>query len=260
VTGKGGLRALLAVMALVLGLAACSSSRASTNAAGKGYGTVTVLAAASLTGAFGQLAVQFEHARPGTHIRLSFGGSSSLAEQIANGAPADVFASADQANMAKVAQAGLLDGPSRVFARNLLQIVVAKGNPQHITGLADLSRHGLTVVLAGPAVPAGHYARQAFAKAGAKVPAASEATDVSQIITQVELGQADAGVAYVTDVRAAAGKVSGVAIPAADNVEASYPVGVLKGGPSSRGGHAFAAFVTSQAGRATLARYGFLSP
>jgi molybdate transport system substrate-binding protein len=255
------LAAALAVV--VVGVAACGGSSSTTSAdphSKHGYGTVTVLAAASLTSAFGQLAAEFDRAYPGTHVALSFGGSSMLAEQIINGAPADVFASADQTNLAKVSSAGMIHGTPTPFAENRLEIVVARGNPKHISTLADLDRHGLVISLAGPAVPVGRYARQAFAEARVKVPAASQATDVSQVITQVELGQADAGVVYVTDVRAAGSKVSGVAIPSSSNVQARYPIGVVKGGADTAGGSAFVSFVTSPDGEAVLARYGFLRP
>jgi molybdate transport system substrate-binding protein len=142
-------------------------------------GTITVFAASSLTAAYTTIGKEFEKSYPGTMVTFSFGGSSMLVSQIQQGALGDVFASADQPNMQKLIQAGLTAESPIVFARNDLEIVVAKGNPKHITSLADLARSGLVVVLCAPAVPCGHYAAQALQKAGVRVEPASQEADHS---------------------------------------------------------------------------------
>lgn len=221
-------------------------------------GTVTVLAAASLTTAFQTMAGAFEKAYPGAKVALSFAGSSTLAQQIQQGAPADVFASADEANMQKLVEAGALAAAPRMFAHNQLQIIVAAGNPKHIAGLADLTKPGLTIALCGPTVPCGRYAAEAFATAGVAPPAASQELDVKAVLNKVSMGEVDAGIVYVTDVRAAAGKVEGVDIPVSSNVMARYPIAVVKNAPNAAAAEAFVAFVVSPEGQRLLARFGFL--
>ncbi len=181
-------------------------------------------------------------------------------QQIREGAPADVFASADEANMQKLIDAKAVAGTPRVFARNLLQIVVAKGNPLRIAGLADLTKPGLIVVLCGETVPAGRYALEAFTKAGVTPPAGSRELDVKAVVSKVALGEADAGVVYVTDVRAARDKVEGVGLAAAHNVVAKYPIAVLSEARDPDTARAFIDFVLSDPGRKILGDYGFLSP
>ena len=223
-------------------------------------GSVTVLAAASLTSAFKDLGGQFEKDHSGVRVDLSFGGSSTLVAQVKQGAPGDVFASADQANMQALRDASLLGNTAQVFARNRLEIVVGAGNPKGIAGLSDLARPGLIVVLCAPSVPCGRYALQAFTKAGVTVKPASQETDVKAVVSKVSLGEADAGVVYVTDVRAGGSKVRGVDIPDAQNVVASYPIALLaesKNGPAAK---AFIEFVLLSQGQGILQRYGFLSP
>src|SRR5439155_2670434 len=246
--------AALAVMVLVA-LAACSGGASG----GTGPETVTVLAAASLTDAFTAAAHEFEASDRGTRVRLSFAGSPALVAQLEQGETADVVALADGPNMQQLVQHHLVDAP-RTFARNRLAIAVAKGNPKHIVGLADLERVGLVVVLAGPSVPAGRYARDALTRAGLVVPKASQEEDVKAVLTKVALGEADAGIVYVTDVRAAAGKVEGVRIPDAANVIATYPIATARKAAAAKGGRAFVAYLLSPAGQRTLARFGFLPP
>jgi len=220
--------------------------------------TVTISAAASLTAAFESMAASFETAHPDVKVRLNFGGSSTLVQQIQQGAPADVFASADEANMQKLALSGAIAGTPQLFARNQLQIVVPAGNPKGIAGLADLTKAGLTLALCGPTVPCGRYAREAFAKAGVSLPAASQELDVKAVVTKVALGEVDAGIVYVTDVRAAGRAVEGVNIPASANVIAHYPIALLRSAPNPSAAAAFVTYVLSAQGQQVLAAYGFL--
>jgi molybdate transport system substrate-binding protein len=223
-------------------------------------GQVMVFAAASLTAAFRDLAPAFEQKHPGTRVETSFAGSSTLVQQIEQGAPADVFASANEAHMKRLADQKLLAGSATRFARNLLEIAVEAGNPHGIRGLPDLAKPGLVVVLAGPTVPAGQYAIEAFEKAGVTPPEGSRELDVKAVLSRVALGEADAGVVYVTDVKAAATGVEGVTIPEEHNVVAHYPIAALHDAPNAAAARAFAAFVLSTEAQAVLERYGFLPP
>lgn len=253
-----------AVAALVLHLARLAApsgaqeTRDASATASARPATVTVFAAASLTAAFQAMAGAFETAQPGMKVQLNFAGSPTLVQQIQQGAPADVFASADEANMQKLVDGGEVAGAPQLFARNTLQIVTAAGNPQHITGLADLAKPGLTIALCGPTVPCGRYATEAFGKAGITVPPASQELDVKAVVSKVLAGEADAGVVYATDARAAGGKVAAVAIPEPMNVVARYPLALLKGAPNQPAAEAFVAFVVSPAGQQVLAPFGFL--
>lgn len=222
--------------------------------------TVSVLAAASLTEAFRTIGKAFEAAHPGTTVEFNFAGSSTLARQIVEGAPADVFASADDENMKKVVDAGDVAGTPQRFVRNRLAIVVPRGNPKHVKSLADLARPGLIISLAAPGVPVGRYAAEAFAKASTPVPDASREADVKAVVTRVSMGEADAGVVYVTDVAAGGDKVEAVPIPEAQNVLASYLIAVLKGAPNPPGARDFVAYVLSPSGQRVLAATGFLPP
>jgi len=239
-------------------LAGCSAAAPAPPPAGAPAGTVTVLAAASLSDAFQEIGRAFEARYPGVRVEFSFAGSAQLAGQVAQGAPADVFASADQDNMDRVLDH--VDGQPRVFARNRLQIAVQPGNPKGIRGLADLARPGLAVVLCAPPVPCGRYSNQALQMAGVQVTPRSQEQDVKAVVAKVALGEADAGIVYVTDVRAAAGKVAGVDIPDSQNVVAGYPLAVLKEGPNPRGGRAFADFVLGPEAGRMLAGRGFAVP
>lgn len=216
---------------------------------------VTVFAAASLTASFTALAAGFEANHPGQHVQLHFAGTPRLVLQLREGAAADAFASADTANMDKVVALGRTAGAPVPFARNQLVIVTEKGNPQHIAALADLARADLRVLLCGPEVPAGRYARQALQRAGVAVQSASDEPSVQAVLAKLQLGEADAGIVYVTDAAAAAAKLDAVPIAAAHNVVATYPIAAL--GPR---GEAFVAFVASPAGQAVLRRFGFSPP
>jgi molybdate transport system substrate-binding protein len=223
-------------------------------------GTVVVFAAASLTDAFKTIAATFERAHPGASVQFNFGGSSTLVRQIRDGAPADVFASADEATMQTAADGGDLVGPARIFALNRLVIAVPPGNPNRIGSLADLTRSGLTLALAAPQVPAGKYAAEAFKKAGLAVPAASQELDVRAVLNKVALREVDAGIVYVTDAHAGDGKVDAVPIPDQYNVTARYPIAVLKEATNARAAAAFVDYVLSDGGQAQLRDFGFLSP
>lgn len=223
-------------------------------------GSITVFAAASLIAAFQSIGGAFEKLHPGARVQFNFGGSSTLVTQITEGAPGDLFASADQPNMQKLAEASLASGSPQLFARNKLQIVVAAGNPKGVSGLADLARSGTVVVLCAPAVPCGNYAGQALARAGVKVTAASQEQDVKAVVSKVALGEADAGIVYVTDVKAGGTKVQGVTIPDSQNVIASYPITLLKGTQNTKLARAFMDYLLSSSGQKTLGGFGFASP
>jgi molybdate transport system substrate-binding protein len=225
-------------------------------------GDITVLAAASLTDAFKELGTAFQTANPAAKVTFSFAASSALATQVNQGAPADVFASADTANMDKVTAAsgaGTYAAPV-TFATNKLQIIVGKGNPKAIAGLADLAKPGLIYVTAAAGVPIGTYAQQALDKAKVTVTPKSLEVDVKAIVTKVTLGEADAGIVYATDVKAAGDKAAGVTIPDDQNVTATYPIAVTKASKNAPAATAFVAFVTSSAGQTILAKYGFTKP
>ncbi len=237
------LRRLVAAALPAVVLVACSSSTAAP------AGPLHVFAAASLTDAFSS-------ARGVTFV---FGGSNSLVTQIQQGAPADVFASADEKNMAKLVSAGLVETPV-TFARNRLEIAVAPGNPRHIQSLRDLARAGITVVLGAPGVPAGDYTRQVEARMGITITPRSLAPDVKTAITAVTTGEADATVVYRTDVAAAGSKVTGVAIPDDQQPSIAYPIAVVKATHNRAGAEAFVRSAESgDVHRALLAR-GFLAP
>lgn len=249
------------------GQAGSSANSSPTSAAGttgmstpKMSGDVVVFAAASLTDAFGAVGKALEAANPGTKITFSFGGSSGLVAQLQQGAPADVFASADEANMKKLTDAALVAAPPVDFATNKLQIVVPKGNPKHIAALADLARPGVIVALCAPSVPCGSFAAQALQQAGVALKPASLEDSVRGVLTKAQLGEIDAGIVYATDVLAGGDKVEGIAIPDAVNPIATYPIAVLKAAKNQAAAQAFQSYVRSPAGREILARYGFLTP
>ena len=212
--------------------------------------TITVFAAASLTDAFTAEASAYQR-QTGVHVRFSFAGSQDLVAQLNQGAPADVVATADTTTLGKLTVK--LDGTSSVFARNRLVIVTAPGNPKHIGDAADLARPGVIVVLAAPTVPAGKYAAKALQAAHVTVHPKSLEDNVRGVLTKVELGEADAGIVYVTDAQSAGTKVATVTLPTSPI--ATYPAAALDGS-----GQGFVAFLISQAGQAILARFGFLPP
>jgi molybdate transport system substrate-binding protein len=248
------LAAVLAVAALAL--AGCGGGDEPSGGSTATPGELKVFAAASLTAAFTEIGEQFTDAN-GTKVVFNFAGSQALATQIQQGAPADVFASADIPNMDKVKD---LVGTPQNFASNLLQIVVEKGNPKGVKTLDDLANPDLKVVLAAPDVPAGRYAEQVLAQAGVSVRPVSQEDNVKAVVTKVSLGEADAGIVYVTDVTAGGDKVQGVDIPREQNVVATYPIATVKAGKAQDKAQAFMDLVLSDQGQQVLSKYGFLPP
>jgi len=246
------------VLATALVLSACTTS--STGVDTPVVGEVTIFAASSLTDAFRQVGDQMMKAKGDVRLTFNFGSSSTLATQITNGAPADVFASADDANMQKIVDSKLADGSSKGFASNRLQIAVAAGNPKKIGGLDDLARPDVVLVLAAPTVPAGKYALEAMNKAGVVAKPLSQEVDVRAVLNKVSLGEADAGIVYVTDVMSAMGRVTGVDIPEQQQVIAHYPIAVVKGSKNAPLANRFIDFLVSPNGQNTLAEFGFSKP
>ena len=238
-----------------LGLAACGagSGQCALMSCGVAQIDITVFAAASLQPAFDKIAAQLP---PHLHVTFSYAGTQTLTSQLTQGAQADVFASADTAHMTAVQNAGLLDGQPKVFVHNRLEIAVEHGNPKGIHTLADLTKPGLAVVLADPSVPAGKYAQQALTKAGVTVHPASLEPQVTGVLSKVELGEADAGIVYVSDVTTS-GRVDGIAIPESQNVVADYVIATLKSAQSKSGADVFIRYVLSPPGQAILAAAGF---
>jgi len=222
-------------------------------------GTITVFAAASLTEVFGALETAFEQQHPSADVVLSFGGSGALATQITEGAPADVFAAASGAPMDTVTEAGDAADPT-VFTTNTLEIAVPPGNPAGITGLADLANPDLTIVLCDPSVPCGAAAETLMHQAGYQPAPDSLEEDVKAVLTKIELGEADAGLVYVTDVVAAGDRVDGIVVPEAADVVNRYPIAVITGAPNPEGARAWVDFVLSAEGQAALAAAGFVAP
>ena len=219
-----------------------------------------VFAAASLSGPFTDLAEEFETAHSGTTVRLNFAGSADLASQIRSGAPADVFASADGLNMDKVTNAGLADTDPAPFATNTLTIAVPPGNPAGITGFGDLGEPGRQVVMCAEQVPCGAAAAQLEAATGTEITPVSEETSVSGVLGKVAAGEADAGLVYVTDVLAAAGKVEEVPFPEADQAVNTYPIVRISPSPQEQLADDFIQFVLSAEGQDVLRKAGFGAP
>lgn len=249
---------LTAIVATIGACAACGPSAPAAATPSALSGSITVFAAASLTDSFKALSSSFQVAHPGVMVQFNFAGTPTLVTQIEQGAQADVFASADTTNMEKLTADGFTEGTPQVFAHNQLEIVVAPGNPRGLTGLADLAKPGVIYISEAATVPAGKYSLQALAKAGETVTPKSLETDVKSVVSKVALGEADAGIVYTTDVKAAGSKVQGVPIPAAYNVVATYPLVALKGTKNSAVAKAFIAFVLASAGQSTLESFGFL--
>jgi molybdate transport system substrate-binding protein len=250
--------ASMLALAAALVFGGCSTS--STGVDAPLAGELTVFAAASLTDAFNKVGDEIEKTNPDARVTFNFGSSSTLATQITNGAPADVFASADAANMQKIVDVELTDGTAKTFASNQLEIAVAAGNPKKIAGLADLARSDVVLVLAAPTVPAGKYALESLAKAGVTAIPVSQEVDVRAVLNKVSLGEADAGIVYVTDVKSATGRVTGVEIPTRHQVVARYPAAVVKGSRNAALGNRFIDYLVSPNGQSILAGFGFTRP
>lgn len=263
-------RLLLSSVA-VLGLvgAACGSDEGGSTAtkpASTGVGTamsaatgdLRVFAAASLTAAFTEIGEAFTASNPEVKVTFNFAGSSDLVAQIGEGAPADVYASADLSNMAKLTDAGNSAGAPEVFANNVAEIIVEPGNPKGITGVDDLTNDDLIVVQCAAEVPCGKYAAKIFENAGITVSPKSFEENVKSVVTKVTLGEADAGIVYRTDVIAAGAAADGVEIPDDLNVTAEYPIAVTIEAKNPNGAQAFIDFVLGATGQEILASYGFL--
>lgn len=255
---KAGALVLAASLAGLLGGCAAPGA-AGTGGNGSGA-TLTVFAAASLKAPFTKLAGGFEARNPGTTVRLSFAGSSDLATQITQGAPADVFASADAKNMAKVADASLVEGTPADFATNVLAIAVPPANPASIGAFADLARPGVKVVTCADQVPCGAAAQAVEKASGTDLKPVSEETSVTDVLGKVTSGEADAGLVYVTDVSAAGGKVSSVPFPESGTAVNTYPIAALRTGRDKDLAGAFIAAVTGSEGRQVLLEAGFGIP
>ena len=223
-------------------------------------GEIIVSAAASLTDAFVAMKSAFEATHADVDIVLNLGGSSALRAQILEGAPVDVFASANATNMTRVVEAGRLADDAHFFARNYLRIAVPAGNPAGISGLEDLTNAALRIALCAEEVPCGELARRVFARAGLFPALDTNEPNVRALLTKIQLGELDAGVIYVTDVASANGAVQGIEIPDDVNVAAEYLVGVLADAPNPTGATKFVQFVLSDQGRVLLASHGFAPP
>jgi molybdate transport system substrate-binding protein len=222
-------------------------------------GSITVLAAASLTDVFDELAVQFEAEHPGVDVVLSYGGSSALAEPLVSGAPADLFASANESTMTTVVDAGLAVDPV-VIATNVLELAVPAGNPGGVTGLSDLADPDLTIAMCDPSVPCGAAAERLLAQEDITASVDTLEEDVRAALTKVALGEVDAALVYRTDVLAGGGRVEGIELPEAASVVNRYPMTLLSGGARPEVAQAFLDFVLGDVGRKALADAGFGLP
>lgn len=241
-----------AILAAALVLSACGGQGSGSSSAESG---LTVFAAASLQPAFDKVRARLKTAN-NIKSTFNYAGTQTLTAQLQQGAQGDVFASADLAHMTTLQDAGMLRGPARTFASNKLEIAVAMGNPKHVQTLADLSRAGLVVVLADSSVPAGKYAQQALSKAHVTVHPASLELQVTAVLSKIALGEADAGIVYVSDVTTS-GRVTGVTIPDEQNVIADYPIAILKSAPNPTAAQTFIDLVLSPDGQAILKAAGF---
>ncbi|MFI6485544.1 molybdate ABC transporter substrate-binding protein [Nonomuraea sp. NPDC050663] len=253
--------AALPVALTLVALTGCGSGEPSTStaAAGGGAKELTVFAAASLTGTFTELGKTFEAAHPGVTVRFNFGSSATLAQQIVQGAPADVFAAASPATMKTVTDATLAASPA-TFVRNKLQIAVPAANPAKVDELKDLADPAIKVALCAEQVPCGAAAVKALDAAGLKVTPVTLEQDVKATLTKVELGEVDAALVYKTDVIASAGKVTGIEFPEADKAINDYPIATLSKAPTADLAKQFVDLVLSQQGKDVLTKAGFEAP
>lgn len=248
-------RSVTAVLAaaLVLGLTACAPTE---DDPGR---EITVFAAASLTAPFTQIATAYEAEYPGTTVTLNFAGSSDLATQITEGAPADVFASADTPNMARLTGSDLAEQPID-FATNTLTIAVPPGNPAGIVSFVDLARPGVKTVVCAPQVPCGAAAETLETKIGVALTPVSEESSVTDVLGKVSSGEADAGLVYVTDVQSAGASVQGVSFPESTEAVNTYPIAALAASKNAALANSFAEYVAGSSGQAILGAAGFGAP
>ena len=221
-------------------------------------GTINVYAAASLTEAFQSVAKVFHFLAPGVNINLSFAGSQALVAGIQQGAPVDVVATADEANMRKLSSTNLLASDAFLFARNRLAMLVANGNPKNIQLLNDLARPDVSVSLCAPSVPCGKFSQQILSNAGVSVTPKSQEDNVKGVVIKVAVGEVDAGIAYVTDAIAARDSTDAVRIPDENNVINAYPIAVPRTAKNDYLGRVFILFLFSQLGQNILALHGFM--
>ncbi|ASU82362.1 molybdate ABC transporter substrate-binding protein [Nocardiopsis gilva YIM 90087] len=240
--------------ALLASAAACGGADGS---ADDGGATLTVFAAASLTDTFTELGQRFEDTHPGTTVDFNFAGSSTLAQQIDAGAPADVFASANPATMDQVVDGGRTADPPAVFARNTLRIAVPPGNPAGVEGLDDLADPDVTVALCAEQVPCGAAARTALDAAGVEVVPSSEEEDVRAALTKVTLGEVDAALVYATDIIAAGDAVEGVDVAVAEEAVNDYPIAPLSDASEPELARSWIDLVRSPEGEKVLSDAGF---
>jgi molybdate transport system substrate-binding protein len=241
-----------AAVLAVAGTAACGSDGGGT--------TLTVYAAASLTSSFEKLAESFEESHAGVEVELNFAGSSDLVAQIRNGAPADVFASADDANMDKLTADELQGSESQVFANNTLQIATPPDNPAGVQSLQDLANPDLNLVVCAPEVPCGAAAQAVADDAGVTLQPDSEEQSVTDVLGKVTSGEADAGLVYVTDVITAGDDVQGIELPESESVVNDYPIATVADSENADLAQQFVDLVLSDEGRQLLADAGFGRP
>lgn len=256
---------------LVLGLAACAPAgdnapgagqtpSSSSGAPAKLSGTLNVYAAASLKQTFTELASQFEAANPQAKVSLSFDGSSTLVTQIQEGAPADVFASADQANMSKLSDAKLVIGSPVDFASNVLTLVVPPDNPANITSFADAAQSGVKLVICAAQVPCGAASQSDAKAAGLTLAPVSEELNVTSVLGKVTAGEADAGLVYVTDAKTAGDKVESIPLNLDKPTVNLYPIAAVNTSKVPELAQGFIDLVTGAEGQKVLSDAGFGTP
>lgn len=259
IRAPGALAVALGVVSLVAGCSESGSPTESTSAQTR-TGDITVFAAASLKTTFTELGEQFQAANPGTTVNFNFAGSSDLVTQLTQGAPADVFASADTNNMATAVDATLVTGEPVDFATNTLTIVTTPGNPKGIDSFADLANPDLAVVVCAPQVPCGSAAETVEEATGVTLSPVSEESAVTDVLGKVTSGQADAGLVYTTDAIGAGDAVTAVAFPESSQAVNTYPIAVLGGSQNAETAQAFVDLVTGPDGRQVLSEAGFAAP
>jgi len=252
--------AALSAATLIAGCASSQTDTAASSTSTGATGGITVFAAASLKSTFTELGERFEKDNGGTHVEFSFAGSSDLVTQLTQGAPADVFASADQKNMTKATDAGIVAGQPVDFATNTLTIVTPPGNPKGIKSFADLAKPGTQVVVCAPQVPCGSATEKVEKATGVTLAPVSEESAVTDVLGKITSGQADAGLVYVTDAAGAGDKVTSVPFPESSGAVNTYPIAVLKDSKNTATAQKFVDLVTGPEGQKVLGAAGFAAP